>query len=215
MVSWKSKHNRLFSTVGAQIEPMLLYASEIWDTSTLCIIESAHLFACKRLLSLSDKSPNHVVYGETGRYSLYIESTIASLKYWLKLGKMPITRFPKQALIMLQNSLDTENGSKRSNWAGSIKESLESFGFQDIWAQGGANNETAFLSAIRQTIIRFKLEWSTKISNSDRFATYHLFKSFHQAENYLNDITIKKFRDTLIRLRLGINEFWSKQTLPT
>ena len=52
----------------------------------------------------------------------------------------------------------------------------------------------------------FKLEWSTKISNSDRFATYLLFKSVHQAEKYLNYITIKKFRDTLIRLRLGINE---------
>ena len=52
----------------------------------------------------------------------------------------------------------------------------------------------------------FKLEWNTKISNSDRFATYLLFKSVHQAEKYLNDITIKKFRDTLIRLRLGINE---------
>ena len=75
------KHNRLFSTAGAQIKPMLLYASEMWGTSTLCIIESAHLFACKRLLSLSDNSPNHMVYGETGRYPLYIDSTIASLKY--------------------------------------------------------------------------------------------------------------------------------------
>ena len=55
-------------------------------------------------------------------------------------------------------------------------------------------------------IQRFKLEWSTKISNSDRFATYLLFKSVHQEEKYLNDITIKKFRDTLIRLRFGINE---------
>ena len=55
-------------------------------------------------------------------------------------------------------------------------------------------------------IQRFKLEWSTKISNSDRFATYLLFKSVHQAEKYLNDITIKIFKDTLIRLRLGINE---------
>ena len=55
-------------------------------------------------------------------------------------------------------------------------------------------------------IQRFKLEWSTKILNSDRFATYLLFKSVHQAEKYLNDITVKKFRDTLIRLRLGINE---------
>ena len=128
-----------------------------------------------------------MVYGETGRYPLYIDSKIASLTYWLK--------------------LDTENRCKRINWAGSIKECLESYGFQDVWAQGGVSNEAAFLSAIRQKIIqRFKLEWSTKISNSDRFATYLLFKSVHQAEKYLNDITIKKFRDTLIRLRLGIDE---------
>ena len=75
------------------------------------------------------------------------------------------------------------------------------------------SNEAAFLSAIRQeTIQRFKLERSTKISNSNRFATYLLFKSVHQAEKYVNDITIKKFRDTLIRLRLGINELGVKKT---
>jgi len=90
-----------------------------------------------------------MVYGETERYPFYIDSTIASLKYYLKLGKMPVTIFPKQALIMLQNSLDMENGSKRSNRAGSIKESLESYGFQDVWAQGGVSNEAAFLSANR------------------------------------------------------------------
>ena len=90
-----------------------------------------------------------MVYGETGRYPLYIDSKIASLRYWLKLGKMAITRFPKQALIMLQNSLDTENRGKRSNWAGSIKECLESYGFQDIWAQCGVSNEVGFLFAVR------------------------------------------------------------------
>ena len=53
---------------------------------------------------------------------------------------------------------------------------------------------------------RFQEEWHTKISNSARFSTYCSFKSIHAAEKYLNDITIKKFRDTLIRLRFGINE---------
>ena len=48
-----------------------------------------------------------MVYGETGRYPLYIDSTISSLRYWFKLSKMPVTRFPKQALIMLKNRLDT------------------------------------------------------------------------------------------------------------
>ena len=55
-------------------------------------------------------------------------------------------------------------------------------------------------------IERFKQEWFTKISESERFSTYSSFKSVHQLETYLNDTTIKKFRDTLIRLRLGIND---------
>ena len=53
---------------------------------------------------------------------------------------------------------------------------------------------------------RFQGEWHTKIFNSDIFATYRIFKSLHGAEKYLNDITIKKFRDALVRLRFGINE---------
>ena len=105
-----------FQLFNAQIKPMLLYASEVWSTSRLANIETVHLFACKRLLSVRAKTPNHMVYGETGRYLLYIDSTISSFRYWFKLSKMPMTRFPKQALIMLKNSLDTNTAYKNRNW---------------------------------------------------------------------------------------------------
>ena len=39
-----------------------------------------------------------------------------------------------------------------------------------------------------------------------RFSTYDSFKSVHQLETFLNTITIKKFRDTLISLRFGLTE---------
>ena len=55
-------------------------------------------------------------------------------------------------------------------------------------------------------IERFQQEWYSKVSSSERFATYCTFKSSHVAEAYLNDITIKQFRDALVRLRFGINE---------
>ena len=195
-----------FQLFDAQIKPMLLYASEVWGTSMLANIETAHLFACKRLLSVSDKTPNYIVYGETGGYPLYIDITVSSLRYWFKLSKMPMTRFPKQALVMLKNRLDTNTTHKNRNWAGSIKDCLESYGFQDVWTNGRVENEKAFLSAFKQRMTeRFKQEWFTKISESERFSTYFSFKSVHQLETYLNAITIKKFRDTLIRLRLGIN----------
>ena len=77
-----------FKLFDAQIKPML-YASEIWGMLRLTAIETAHLFACKRLLCISNKTPNHMVYSDTGRYPLYIESTLSSLRYWLKLRRMP------------------------------------------------------------------------------------------------------------------------------
>ena len=36
-----------FQLFDAQIKPMLLYASEIWGTARVSVIEAAHLFACK------------------------------------------------------------------------------------------------------------------------------------------------------------------------
>ena len=109
---------------------MLLYASEIWGTARVSVIESAHLFANRRLLCVSNKTPNHMVYGDTGRYPLYIESMISSLRYWLKVRKMPMTRFPKQTLTILENDLGKYTSTCTSNWAGNIKHCLESYGFQ-------------------------------------------------------------------------------------
>ena len=107
---------------------------------------------------------------------------------------------------MLRDSL-IMNTKKISNWAGSVKECLESCGFQDVWTSGRVDNEKAFLSSVKQRMIeRFKLEWNAKISESDRFSTYDSFRSQHQLKTFLNTITIKKFSDTLIRLRLGLIE---------
>ena len=181
-----------FQLFDAQIKPMLLYASEIWGTARVSVIESAHLFACKRVLCVSNKTPNHTVYGDTGRYPLYIESTINFLRYWLKVRNMPMTRFPKQTLTMLENDLVKCTSTSTSNLAGNIKHCLESYGFQDVWTDGVVN-EASFLSLFKRKMVeRFQEEWHTKIYNSDRFSTYRIFKLLQGAEKYLNDITIKK-----------------------
>ena len=71
----------------AQIIPTLLYAAEIWGYKMYEQIERVHLFACKRVLLVRNKTPNDVVYGELGRYPLFIPATVRFVKYWLKLLK--------------------------------------------------------------------------------------------------------------------------------
>ena len=50
-----------FQLFDAQIKPMLSYASEILGTARESVIESAHLFACKRLLCVSNKTTWYTV----------------------------------------------------------------------------------------------------------------------------------------------------------
>ena len=107
---------------------------------------------------------------------------------------------------MLENDLDMYAPNSTSNWAANIKHCLVSYRFQYAWTHGVAN-ETSFLSAFRRKIAEcFQEEWHTETANSDRFSTDRTFKSIHVEEKYLSDITVKQFRDTLIRLLFGINE---------
>ena len=112
---------------------------------------------------------------------------------------------------MLRNDAETtiQNNQPTGlhNWAKGIKECLEAYGFHDVWLSGGVADKSTFLSSFKNRMIkRFRGDWYSKISTSDRFSTYKVFKVTHQKEKYLDSITIKKFRDSLIKLRLGICE---------
>ena len=55
-----------------QMKPMLLNDSEIWGLKEYRSVEMVHTFALKKLLNVSPRTPKDMVYGETGRFPLYI-----------------------------------------------------------------------------------------------------------------------------------------------
>ena len=63
-------------------------------------IERVHLYACKRFLRVLDKTQNDIVYGELGRYPLWITSISKSIKYWFRLLKQPDNFWSKKAYNM-------------------------------------------------------------------------------------------------------------------
>ena len=81
----------------SQIKPILLYGFEIWGMQMDLQIEKAHLFALKRLLNVSPKTPNDMVYGETGRTPLHLDAKVSSICFWLRLMRMEAERLPKKA----------------------------------------------------------------------------------------------------------------------
>ena len=87
----------------SQIKPILLYGSEIWGMQMDLQIEKALLFALKRLLKVSPKTPNDMVYGETGRTPLHLDAKVSSIHFWLRLMRMEAERLPRKAYNMLAN----------------------------------------------------------------------------------------------------------------
>ena len=81
---------------------MLTYGAEVWAImADHCTIERVHLFAIKRLLNASTRTPSALVYGETGRYPLYVITYVKCIKYWLNLVRMPENHLPIKAYKML------------------------------------------------------------------------------------------------------------------
>ena len=57
-----------------------MYASEILGTVRQDGIEKVHMMACKRFfLGVPLRTPNKMVYGELGRYPLFVNSTLQCL----------------------------------------------------------------------------------------------------------------------------------------
>ena len=64
-------------------------------------IEKVQTFAMKRFLSVPLHSSNKLLYGETGRYPLFVKTAVKCAKYWLKLTKLPVSRLSRQTYEML------------------------------------------------------------------------------------------------------------------
>jgi len=188
----------------SQVKPLLLYASEIWGSTQFHVIEVPHLFACKRFLGIPRYTPNAMVYGDMGRYPLFIDSMVRTVKYWLKLQCLEDSRLPRQAYLMDKNRAIVHNVK---NWTFGVKSCLDNYGFSHVWLDGGVGNPGLFIKLLKQRMIDSYLQsWHSKLQSSDRYLTFRSFKSLFYMENYHYYIDIYKFRNAFIKMRFGVNE---------
>ena len=59
-----------------QVQPALTYTAEVWGSTKVKEIERVHMYACKKALSVSQKTPNAMIYGELGRYPLFVRKYV-------------------------------------------------------------------------------------------------------------------------------------------
>ena len=107
----------------AFVGSILSYGSEIWGYTKSKEIERIHLKFCKRLLNVPTNTCTAAVYGELGRYPLFINRYVRILNYWLKIistDNIILKRIYSQAVD------DCDDGNR--NWVHNIKNMLNEYG---------------------------------------------------------------------------------------
>ena len=153
----------------SQIKLILLYGSEIWGMQMDLQIEKADLFALKRLLNVSPKTPNDMVYGETGRTPLHLDAKVSSIRFWLRLMRMEAERLPRKAYNMLANV----HNNGRQCWVSAVHRNLTMCGFGYVWANQGVQNVNWFLRVFKERITGcWRQGWDDRIHERDRYSVY-------------------------------------------
>ena len=193
-----------FRLFDAQIQPIVQYGAEIWGLEKASQdIENVHMFALKKFLGVDLRTPNDLVYGDLGRYPIYLNSYVRCINYWLKLTRMEEHRLPFKAYKMLHN-LD-EKG--KTTWVTNVRKTLCLYGFAFVWNNQGVESVNGFLKCFKQRIIDCRWqEWNDHVQSSERFHFYRSFKVNNYIEPYLL-LDISKFiKGALTRLRFGISD---------
>ena len=107
-------------------------ATEIMNKLSVCTF-----FACKTFLHGPNKTPNNVVYGELGRYPLFITATARFIKYWLELLRQPDNFYSRKAYKML---FALHNRGK-TTWVSHVKSVLCNSGFEQVFFSGCGNDK--------------------------------------------------------------------------
>ena len=193
--------NVVFKIFDAQIQPIILYGSEIWGTDGCEAIERIHVYMLKRFLNVPVRTPNLMVYGDTGRHPLFINATVRSVRYWMKILKMEDYRYPKKVYNMMLHRIDSLN-----SWAKKIKNILYEHGLEYVWSQQKAESENVFLKSLKERMLhRYRQRWMNDIDRSARYLSYKMFKPHHGIEQYLFDLDRDIYRSLFIRFRFGIS----------
>ena len=132
----------------AFVASILNYSCEVWGLTKSKEIERIHLKFCKYILGVKVRSSNVGIYGELGRYPLYINRFVRAVKYWLKLSS---TQNIILNVVYNDMLLNCEKG--KHNWLFKIKTLLSSHGFLYIWTDPHCLDHKVVLQLFKQRLI--------------------------------------------------------------
>ena len=181
----------------AFVTATLNYGCELWGFGRSKEIERIHLKFCKYLLNVKTTCSNMGVYGELGRYPLYINRYTRIIKFWCKIVSS------SNLLIEKMYDYFCECNVKRNNWAYQVKYLLDCYGFSYVWNNPFCVDLNSFHIFFKERVIdTFKQNWNQRLQECGTLDIYKKCKTVFEFENYL-DVLPFKLRNNVSKLRLA------------
>jgi hypothetical protein len=181
--------------------PIITYGAEIWGFQQYNQIENVQTKFCKRLLKLPKRTSDAGVIGECGRLPIARYYLLKCIKYWMKIIKMPHTRYVRACYEMIKH-IDECN---RITWATSVRKLLCKYGFSDVWVNQGVGDEQIFITIFSERLQTNMIsDWSDDLRNQSRLSVYCTYKFTLEPEFYLFCLNIKQLQQAMARFRLGL-----------
>ena len=190
----------LFDTFDLSI---LNYACEIWGFTNAENIERVHRKFCKWLLNVKMSTNNLSLYGEIGRFPLYIGRHVRIIKYWLHLHQSK----SDNCILRTLNHVLRKDADNSNTWSSKVKSLLEKSGFLDVWLFPESVDITKFVKIFHNRLRDiFITEWKQGMGLSSSLDIYREIKSSFELTPYLLLIKNRKFRNAMTKLRLSSHQ---------
>jgi hypothetical protein len=177
---------------------ILSYSSEVWGYTKSKEIERIHLKFCKRILNVRTSTCNASIYGELGRYPLYINRYVRIIKYWCKL--INTDNIILKSIYEL-SVYDCQKGL--NNWVTNVKNMLDMYGFSEYFINCDRIDCKLWPGMFKRRVIDNYIQmWHGSVENSSILDLYKNCKTVIAYEYYL-DLMPKNLRFYVTRIRIS------------
>ena len=165
------------------VSPIMLYASEVWGFEKAERLEKLHLRFLKYILKVKTSTCSNMVYGELGRYPIFIQAKSRLIGYWARLiedKENKLSRIMYNCLFNMYNS-----GVYKSPWISQVKQILDNCGLSYIWLSQECNTNWLKLAVEQSMKDQFLQKWKSELSKMTSCDIYIECKQEFKLENYL------------------------------
>ena len=191
---------QLFDTY---VKSILNYGCEIWGFSSAEKCERVHRKFLKRVLGVKMSTNTMALYGDTGRFPIFVDRYVRIVKYWLKIVKSDYANcIVKSVYTDLFN--DVINNENTINWVSQVRGLLQRSGFHDVWTYPDSVDDSKFIPVFKQRVRdQYLTVWNAKVLVSSSLEFYKEICPTICTATYLHKIVNIRYRRALSKIRLA------------